>query len=94
MNKRQPLRVKDIENTYRDHRNVDFRFEGRRRRHSIGRLTLSGVVGGLIGFLLWYKAPQGWGVESRFYLFPFVIVGDMVGTAVGHFFSSACRRDM
>jgi hypothetical protein len=52
MKKKQPLCMKEVENTYRDHRHVDVRIEGPRRRNIGGRLTLTGLIGGAIGWVL------------------------------------------
>ena len=84
---KEKLRLKDVDNTYQDHRDVDFRIEGRRRSPKGGRLTLAGFIGGATGFAIRSALPNEWGVKSPFYFFLFVFAGVTIGTAVGRLFS-------
>lgn len=86
MNKKQPRRIKDVEPSYRDFSDADFKFRDDFSYSYKRRLTLAGFIGGSIGFLLRWNAPEEWGVGSPVYLFVsvvgFVFVGEFVGRVI------------
>ena len=89
MKKKQPLRMKDVERSYRDFSDADFKFRDNFFYSYKRRLTLAGFIGGTIGFLLRLNAPEEWGVGSPVDLFVFVVgfvfVGEFVGRVISRY---------
>lgn len=78
--------MKDVEPNYRDFSDADFKLRDDVLYSYKRRLTLAGLIGGGIGFLLRLNAPEEWGVDSPVYLFVFVVgfvfVGEFVGRVI------------